>query len=172
MPFLFAILMAIGGAVWWWVRRNPHDALDMAQDAATTIRNAPRRFAFRRQTNMHPIEKIDDETTLICTIAQAFIELDDLPTAEMRDHLLSLLPAKLGGSKKEATEMAVFGRWVITQCESPAQAIPRLGRRLFKIGGAESWQPLQEVMMGIVGDDLSQAQVTAIDDLRRAFRLK
>lgn len=170
MPFLVTILLAIGGAIWWWIRRNPHEALDMAQDAAVTIRNAPRRFAFRKQTNMHAVDKIDDEHTLICAIAQAFIELDDLPTAEQRDQLVSLLSTKLHYSPKEAAEMAIFGRWVITQCQSPANAVPRLGRRLYKIAGPTPWEVLQDILMAIVGDDLSRAQIDAVSDLRVAFK--
>ncbi len=170
MPILITILMAIGGAIWWWVRRNPGDAFDMAQDAVTTARNAPRRFAFRKQTNIHPVEKVDDTHTLICAIAQAFVELDDLPTAEQRDKVTKLMSTKLGTRPKDATEIAVFGRWLVTQCTTPAQAVSRLGRRLFKIGGAQSWEPLQSVLMNLVGDDLTPSQVDAVNDLRVAFK--
>ena len=73
MPFIIMILGAIGGAIWWWVRSNPREALHVAEDAATTIKNAPRRLAFRKQTNAHPVECVDDPRSAIGAIAQAFM---------------------------------------------------------------------------------------------------
>ena len=109
MPILIAILTALAGAVWWWVRHNPRQALETAQDAATTLRNAPRRLAFRKQSNKHPVEGIDDPKIAICAIAQSFLELNDLPTSEQRHHLHVLLRSKLRCAEEEAKEMLVLG---------------------------------------------------------------
>lgn len=87
MPVILMILSFVGAALWFWVRNNPRDALHVAQDTATVIRNAPRKLAFRRQTNAHPVEGIDDPRIAICAIGQSFIELDDLPTIEQRKRL-------------------------------------------------------------------------------------
>lgn len=84
MPILIGILTLVGGAIWWWVRSNPRDALSIADDAVTIARNAPRKIAFRRQTKEHPVEGIDDPRLAVATIAQAFIGLSALPTKEDR----------------------------------------------------------------------------------------
>lgn len=170
MPIVMLILTAIGGAIWWWVRSNPREALYVAQDAATTLRNAPRRIAFRRMTNEHPVQGIDDPRIAICTIAQAFIELDALPTQEQRQKLHVLVRTKLRCDEEEAEEIEVLGRWLMTQCDGASQAISRVGKRLFKIDGAASWDLLQDVLASLVEGDLSSAQVGAIEDLRVAFR--
>lgn len=170
MPFVIMILGAIGGAIWWWVRNNPSDALHVAQDAATTIKNAPRRLAFRRQTGAHPVEGIDDPRIAICAIAQAFIELDDLPTQEQRQALHLAVRTKLRCDDEEAEEMEVLGRWLVTQCNGAAPAITRLGKRIYKIDGETSWDLLQDVLSGLVEGDLSSQQVSAIQDLRVAFK--
>lgn len=170
MPIVILILSAVGGAIWWWVRNNPRDAMYVAQDAVTTIRNAPRRIAFRRQTGEHPVEGIDDPRIAICAIAQAFIELDDLPTQEQRQRLHVLVRTKLRCTEEEAEEMEILGRWLMTQCNGAVPAIPRLGKRMFKIDGDNSWQLLQEVLGGLLEGELSSKQLSAIDDLRVAFR--
>lgn len=170
MPILILILGAVGGAIWWWVRSNPREALDVAQDAATTLKNAPRRLAFRRQTNAHPVEGIDDARIAVCAIAQAFIELDDLPTQEQRKRLHVLLRSKLRCDEAELDEMEVLGRWLHTQCNGPKPAITRLARRLKKIDGDASWDLLRDVLMGLVEGELSSGQTDAIEDLRVAFR--
>lgn len=170
MPFVILILTAIGGAIWWWIRNNPRDAFDAASDVATTVRNAPRKLAFRRQTNAHPVEGIDDYRIAVCAIGQAFIELDDLPTKDQRQLLHVSLRSKLRCSEAEAEEMEVLGRWLVTQCNGAKPAISRLGRRLNKIDGDASWNLLRDILLDLVNGDLSQGQKDAIDDLRLAFR--
>ena len=172
MPIIMLILTAFGGAIWWWIRNNPREALNTAQDVATTIKNAPRKLAFRSVANAHPVEGIDDERIAICAISQAFIELDDLPTAEQRQQLHVLLRTKLQCSEEEAQEMEVLGRWLMTQCNGPSDAVPRLGRRLRKIDSGQSWDRLQEMLMPLAGDQLSRSQVGAIEDLKVALKVK
>lgn len=169
MPFIILILSAIGGAIWWWVRNNPRDAIHTAQDVATTIRNAPRRLAFRRQTNAHPVEGIDDHRIAIGVIAQSFVELDDLPTKEQRQTVYVILRSKLRCTEDEADEIVTLGRWLIDQCKGPNPAITRISRRLYKIDGDASWDLLQDILAHLVTGDLSQRQIDSIDDIRLAL---
>lgn len=170
MPIVIMILTAIGGAIWWWARNNPGDVLSVADDAVTTVRNAPRKLAFRRQTKEHPVEGIDDPRIAVCGIAQAFIELDDLPTKEQRDKLHLDLRSKLRVSEEEAEELETLGRWLVAQCNGAEAAVSRLARRLYKIDGAASWDQLQDILMDLAQDDLSASQVSAIGDLKTALK--
>lgn len=170
MHILILILTALGGALWWWVRNNPREAIDAAGDLATTVQNAPRRLAFRRQTNAHPVEGIDDPRIAICAIAQAFLELDDLPTREQRQSLHLMLRKELRCSEEEAEEMEVLGRWLVEQSNGAQQAVPRLARRLYKIDGDASWDVMQDVLVGLVTGGLSHRQKQAVEDLRLAMR--
>jgi hypothetical protein len=143
-----------------------------AQDAVTTVRNAPRKLAFRKQTNAHPVEGIDDPRIAICTIAQSFIELDDLPTMDQRKKVHVQLRTTLGCSDEEANEMEILGRWLMNQCQGPEQAITRLGRRLYKLDGNTSWDTMQTLLLSLVEHDLSASQVDAITELKRALHIK
>jgi hypothetical protein len=169
MPLIILVLSSLGAALWFWVRHNPGDAIDTAVDVATTVRNAPRKLAFRKQMNAHPVEGIDDARIAICAIAQAFIELDDLPTKDQRDKLHVLLRTKLRCSEEEAEEMEVLGRWLQGQCQDAQSAITRLARRLRKIDGEASWDLLHDLLGGLIETDLSTSQVSAIEDIKRAF---
>ncbi|MEL7253043.1 MAG: hypothetical protein AAGL23_02640 [Pseudomonadota bacterium] len=170
MHILIGLVAAIGGLVWWWMRSNPHQTIDIASDVATTVRNAPRKLAFRKQANAHPVEGIDDERIAICAIAQSFIELDDLPTAEKRDALGELLRTELVCTRDDAHEMQVLGRWLMTECHGPQEAIPRLGKRLKKIDRGDAWDDLQNVLGPLSGDALSSKQISAAEDLKLIFR--
>ncbi|NNL72693.1 MAG: hypothetical protein HKP29_04955 [Silicimonas sp.] len=170
MHIVILVLTAMGGAIWWWVRSNPREAIGTAADLATTVANAPRRLAFRKQTNAHPVEGIDDPRIAITAIAQAFIELDALPTKEQRDALTSAMSVRLDCTKDEITEMEVLGRWLVTQCQGAKLAVPRIARRLKKIDDGRSWDRLQDMLGHLVQDDLSSSQESAIEDLKLAFR--
>lgn len=170
MHIVILALTAIGGAIWWWARANPREAIDTAADLVTTARNAPRKLAFRKQTNAHPVEGIDDPRIAITAIAQAFIELDALPTQEQRDALTGVMATQLDCTNDEITEMEVLGRWLVTQCQGAKLAVPRIARRLKKIDDGQSWNRLQSVLGELVQDTLSSSQESAIEDLKLAFR--
>ena len=84
--------------------------------------------------NVHPVESIEDPRLAIAAIANAFIEPDDLPTAEHRQLLQVQLRSKLRADADEAEEMEVLGRWFMSECGGADPAIARLSRKLYKIG--------------------------------------
>lgn len=114
--------------------------------------------------------RIDDLRIAICAISRAVIELDDLPTKEQRERLHFLLRTKLRCTEDEARELKVLGRWLQGQCQDPAAAISRLARRMNKIDGDASFDQLQAMLEDLVGDTLSASQISAIGDIRQAFR--
>ncbi len=178
MPVLIAIVTILAGAAFWYFRlRNTATAAreiaDFADDALTTVLNAPRRIRFRRQTGMHPVEGVDDPRLAIAAIAQAFLELDALPTQEQRTLLEMKLRSVLKADPEEAREMEIVGRWLMTECNGPRPAIARLTRRLYKIDGAKSQDALFEILGAITPQDgLSPEQENAVSDIRAGLRLK
>lgn len=170
MPIILAILAAVGGAIWFWARNNPRDALSVADDAITIARNAPRKIAFRRQHNAHPVEGIDDPRLAIAAIANAFIALDDLPTRDDRDRLHIVLRKTFRLDDATAEEMESLAQWLQHECGGAAETISRVGRRLHKFDGDASWDVLQDVLGEFAGSGLSARQQDAIGDLRTAMR--
>ncbi|MCF2870244.1 hypothetical protein L0664_04120 [Octadecabacter sp. G9-8] len=154
MPVLIARLGIIGAAYFWAQRaRNARHMIGDVGDMANDVRLAARRFGFSRKMNVHPVESIEDSRLAVASIATAFIELDDLPTAE-------------------AEEMEVLGRWFMSECGGAEPAIARLSRKLYKLGGAEQMEPLLAVLKGAVKDNLSARQRDALDDITRAMRVR
>jgi hypothetical protein len=143
MPVLMAILGIIGAAYFWTQRaRNARYMLGDVGDMANDVRLAARRFGFTRKMNVHPVESIEDPRLAIAAMANAFIELDDLPTAEQRQLLQVQLRSKLRADADEAEEMEMLGRWFMSECGGADPAIARLSRKLYKIGGPSKWNPL------------------------------
>ncbi|SMX38015.1 hypothetical protein [Octadecabacter ascidiaceicola] len=172
MPFLIALLGVIGAAYFWAQRaRNARDMVGDVADMANDVRLAARRFGFTRKMNVHPVESIEDPRLAIAAIGSAFLELDDLPTAEQRKLLQVQIRAKLRASAEEAEEMEVLGRWFMTECGGAEPAVARLSRKLYKLGGSEQLEPLLDLLQASVSN-LSDRQRDAIEDIKRAMRLR
>ena len=167
MAIIVAILMALGGALFWWARSNPRDALGVADDALTIARNAPRKLAFRRQTKGHPAEGIDDPVLAIVTLGNAFLELDDLPTREGRQKLHVLTRRIWRMSEEEAQECLSLARWLLEQCGGADATLDRVARRLYRLDQGESWADLEALLAGLGEDGLSTRQTEAFADLKR-----
>lgn len=177
MPVLIALLGA-AVALYFFVNRARSaatiatDVLDMAND----VRLAARRFGFQRRVNIHPVESLEDPRVATAAAALAFLELDDLPTAEQRRRLVEALERGFAIGRAEAEEMQVLGRWLVAECGGAQPAVSRLARKLYKLRGQEGFEPLlgvvQEVLSEGHGGSLSDRQRDALDDVRLAFRIK
>jgi hypothetical protein len=176
MPFLVGIF-GIAFAFYWFVMRTKnaaHIATDL-MDVANDVRLAARRFGFKRRSDLHPVESIEDPHMAIAGIAVAFLELDDYPTQEQRQALLIQIQTKLGLDQNAATELTILGRWFMTECGGAQPAIARLSRKLYKLGGAKQMEPVLAIVQQvlIVGHgEINGKQRDALDDVRRAFRLQ
>lgn len=173
MPFLIALVGIIGAVYYWSNRaRNARDVAGEVMDMANDVRLAARRFGFKRQSNLHPVESIEDPRLAIASIATCFIELDGLPTEEDRKRLSIQLRSRLRADADEAQEMEVLGRWFMAECGGADPAISRLSRKLYKLGGAEQMEPLIDILKRAVVSDLSDKQRDALDDIQRAMRIR
>lgn len=177
MPVIIAVLSALAAVYFFFIRaRNAkdmaQDVLSTADDVLTTVVNAPRRIRFRRATNEHPVEGIEDPRLAIAALASAFVELDDLPTAEQRKALMIQFRAVLRADPEEAEEMAVIGRWIVGQCNGPDEAVTRLSRKLSKLDGGASIEDLTTILTAVTGENgLSEHQRESIVEIKRVFKL-
>ncbi|WP_375280592.1 hypothetical protein [Pseudooctadecabacter sp.] len=173
MPVLIALLgIAVTAYIWAHRASRARDVLGDVPDMANDVRLAARRFGFKRNTNIHPVESIEDPRLAIAAIATAFVELDNLPTAEDRQRLTVQLRATLRANEDEAQEMEILGRWFMAECGGAEPAIARISRKLYKLGGAEQMDPLMAVLKGATVRELTQKQRDALEDITRAMRVR
>lgn len=175
MPFIIAALGALAAVYFFVIRaRGAADMASEVLDAANDVRLAARRFGFTRRTNIHPVEAIEDPDIALASLGVAFVELDKLPTQEQRDALNRAMARVTEKGLNDAEELAVLGRWMVTECGTPDQAVTRLARKLYKMQGADGFGPVMEVikMVSEAGSgQLSVKQKEALEDISRAFRI-
>lgn len=175
MPFILSILGVLAAAYYWMYRmRGAAEMAGELADVASDVLSAARRFGFKRKLNLHPVESIEDPNLAIAGIAVSFLELDDFPTTAHRDALNVQLRSQLRVDQPTADELIILGRWFMTESGGAAPAIARMSRKLNKIDGAKSLEPLLTIVQNTLtsgGSGLNDRQREALDDLRRAFRL-
>jgi hypothetical protein len=176
MPVILAVVATITGLLFFILRaRNASNAAVELFDVANDVRLAARRFGFRRQTNLHPAESIEEPNIAISGIASAFLELDDLPTSDQREALAWEMTETLKVSKADADELCILGRWMVSECGGADAAISRLSRKLYRLD-PQGLSPLLALVSNTVAKSssggLNLKQTEALDDVKRAFRIK
>lgn len=176
MPYLIALFGLVIGAYFWLQRaRMAAEATQELAGVAQDVLAAAKRFGFRRKLNLHPVESLEDPDVAIAGAGVAFLELGGLPSAEQQDKLIVSLQSHLGQSQNKAEEAAILGRWLVTESGGARPGLERLSRRLHKLRGAESFQPLMPVLRDVVaaGRDgaVSERQREALDEIARLYRV-
>ena len=176
MPYLIALFGLVNGAYFWVQRARmaaeaTHELAGVAQDVLA----AAKRFGFRRKLNLHPVESLEDPDVAIAGAGVAFLELGGLPLAEQQDKLIVSLQTHLGQSHSQAEEAAILGRWLVAESGGAVSGLERLVRRLHKLRGMKSFQPLMSVLKDVAAASrdgaVSTRQREALEDIARLFRI-
>jgi hypothetical protein len=176
MPYIIALLGLLAGAFIWIIRaRAAADATRELTGVAQDVMAAARRFGFRRRLNTHPVESLEEPDVAIAGAGIAFLELGGLPSSEMHDRLIASLQSHLGQSHSKAEEAVVLGRWLVAECGGAQAGLDRLARRLYKMRGADSFQPLMAVLKDVAAagrdQSISPRQREALEDIARLYRI-
>jgi len=176
MHIILGLVGLATAAYFFMIRaRNAAEISSELVDLAQNVRAAARRFGFRRRTNVHPVDAIEEHTLAIGGLATAFLELDDLPTADARTALDLSLRKHLNLDAESAKEILVLGHWFVENCGRATPAIPRLSKKLYALNVGDSFGTLMAIIQDIsqsAASGLSTRQSEALQDIQRAFRLK
>jgi hypothetical protein len=175
MPVILGALALLAAVYFWVIRaRNTAEMAGEVLDAANDVRLAARRFGFRNRNKTHPADSIEDAQVALAALGASFLELDDYPTAEQKEALIRGLRGQLNIPHKDAEELVVLGRWIMQQCSTPAQAVPRLSRRLYKLSGQNDFPVLVEILRDIAkfgSGSLTDKQKAALEDVQHGLRI-
>lgn len=173
MAFIVGALGVLGAVYYWMSRaRGAADMADDVADMAQSVTGAARRWNFRRQTDQHPIDCIEEQNLALGGLAVAFMELGGRPTAEDEATMHVALRSKLRISAEDADELAILGRWFIQQCPTTEAAFARLGRKLKLLTGPRGSLHIGAILDHMIenGRRPSSRQTDALDELDRLFR--
>lgn len=173
MHILIGLAALIGGVVFWVIRaRMAANAAGELADIAGTVMGAARRFGFRRRHDMHPVDCIEDTTLAQGALTVSFLDLGAAQTEEIRAKHLIALQQRFAIEKPAAEELLVMGHWLVNECNGPAPATTRLGKRLMKMTGSHGLDAPLAVINDVASahGGLTDSQRDALHDLKRIFR--
>ena len=176
MPFFLTLIAVAVGAYFWMNRaRNAASAVQDLAGMAGDVMNAARRFGFRRAADVHPVESLDDGFVATAGIGIAFMELGGLPSADQHDALIRSLQNHLAQDHAKSQEAVILGRWLIAECGGAQQGLERMARRLYKLQGHASFDPMMSVLKDVASGNhagMSQRQLEALEKLAVTFRVR
>ncbi|MEM8570061.1 MAG: TerB family tellurite resistance protein [Pseudomonadota bacterium] len=168
-------LLGLAGALgyyFWRMRASQAAATDLF-DVANDVRLAARRFGFKRQANVHPVDSIDDPRLGAAGIVMAIASLDHAVSQAEIDTAKLQCQVKFGISKQEADEIVTFGRWIADQCGSSSEAVRRLSKRVSYLAGDEAMPDLLDMSQAVAtaeGKGLDEYDREALATIRRIFK--
>jgi hypothetical protein len=175
MPFILGLIALAGAAYIWIIRaRNAAEITHEITGVASDVMAAARRFGFRRRLNTHPVDSLEDPDIAVASAALAFLEMSGLPTTEQQNAMIVSLQSTLTMSHDKAEEALILGRWLVTECHGPVPAFARLTKRLYKLKGTQSFDPLMAVLNDVAKSGrtgLTEQQKDALAELTRLYRI-
>lgn len=178
MPVILTILGILGAVgFWYWRLRMARDAAGELMEVAGDVRAAARRLGFRRGTNVHPADAIDDPRLAAAGIVLAIAGIDGPHTRSELDTLATACRAHFKVDVAEASDMVAFGRWISGQCGSPEEAVRRLTRVVRK-QAFDAGEDLLEMIRSVVvadhpkGSDLGERETRCINQVADIFGLR
>ncbi|MEM9708276.1 MAG: hypothetical protein AAF871_05740, partial [Pseudomonadota bacterium] len=166
MPYILAAIGLLLAAYIWYIRaERAKIAAETLADAAKDVQAAARRFGFKRKTNVHPADAIEDPRLAIAGMAAAIAQMDAAWSLETAKKISLECQRVFGLPFEDAEETAVFAKWVSDQSATHAEMLRRLAKRLNVIGTERSAKDLAafiEAMFEGPSGDLSDGAVEAV----------
>ena len=151
MPVILAILGIISAAAIWYYRAQAaRDAAGDLMDMANDVRLAARRFGFKRRTNVHPVDSIDDARLAAAGLVAAIAGMAGPPGQPQLDEMSRQFQSVFSTSKEDAAEIVTFGRWIAEQCGTRSEAVRRLSKRLRALNASDGHDDLQSMIDAVI----------------------
>ncbi|MEL6210371.1 MAG: TerB family tellurite resistance protein [Pseudomonadota bacterium] len=171
MPIILMLLgLLAAGLVWYWRLKMAREAGGELLEAAGNVRSAVRRFGYRRKSNKHPVDCVEDARLAASGIMAAVAGMDGPLSRSEIDAIAIEARAVFKTSPEEADEIAAFGRWIAGQCVSPDDAVRRLTKVTRRLAGVEAGPDLIAMTERVAiadGAEMTDGQQSAVAMIRR-----
>ena len=130
-------------------------------------------MGFKRKTNIHPVDAIEDNDQLTAIIAKAFVEKKGVVTLDDFVRLREALQNEFDCTDQRAEDLTIVADWAIRECGTIAAALSRASRRHYKTHEMNGFQSLMRVIGQITCEtDLGTKQKEALDDIALIFHIR
>lgn len=174
MHIVIAVISLLIGGAYWYSRLNAAGrAAGDLRDAANDVRLAARRFGFKRRSNVHPIDALDDARLAAAGIVAATAQMDCMWEQSIWIAMLQQTQSVFNVDLQEAEEITTFARWIADQGGNPHEAVRRLSKRLKRLAGQDALEDTVTMIRAVSGRGgrvLSQDAKEAIETVERVLK--
>lgn len=126
MPFLIAILGALGAAAFWWYRMKAmNDAAREVADVVGRVQGNIRRKKLRKQAALSPLTAIDDPVVAAATLITSIVS-EDGPVLPQREAVIRDVISQIADGPKKTDEAVVYAKWAASQIDDTTIVIDKL----------------------------------------------
>ena len=147
MPITLGLIV-LGMIVYFVLLRVRRGSRMVAEviDMPTDVRTAARRLGYKRRTDVHPVDGIDDPK------------------------LARVVQHGMARDIEQARNMMVLGHWLVRTCGGAKDAVSRLARRLYVLDEGASAACVISMLQGLSKDDVpTSGQNAAQAEIRQAL---
>ena len=147
MPITLGLIV-LGMIVYFVLLRVRRGSRMVAEviDMPTDVRTAARRLGYKRRTDVHPVDGIDDPK------------------------LAQVVQHGMARDIEQARNMMVLGHWLVRTCGGAKDAVSRLARRLYVLDEGASAACVISMLQGLSKDDVpTSGQNAAQAEIRQAL---
>ena len=137
---IILIIAGIATGAWLWYQRAKHakEVADEVYDLARDVRSAARRLGFRRRTDIHPADCVEDPRLAVAGIVSAIAQM----RGPLSENTVAIFTAEVSQTfdvpPDHADDVVAFGRWIARQCDGPEMAARKLGAVVRKSVGSDA----------------------------------
>ena len=103
-------------------------------------------MGFKRWTNIHPVDAIEDNDQLTAIIAKAFVEKKGSDTLDDTMRLRQALRNEFVCTDQRAEDLTIVADWAIRECGTIDAALSQASRRHYKTHEMSGFQSLMRVI--------------------------
>ncbi len=134
------IIVGMVSAAWLWARRakQAKEVADNVVEMARDVRSTFRRLGFKRRSDVHPADCVDDPRLAVAGIVAAIARMRGPLSPQTLDAFKSEVMETFKTDPQHADDIIAFGQWVARQCTTPELAAHKLGAVVRKSVGADA----------------------------------
>lgn len=173
MPFLLAILGALGvAAIWWYRLKYMSEAANEAADAIGKVRGHFRRGKLRKKAALAPVSAINDPVVAAATVIAA-IAAEDAPVSAALEQRIRSEVGEIAASEPKLDEAVIYAKWATDQVADVSTVIDQTARFLApRLNEAEKEDLLSMLDRAVPRDERSPSYPQHVRRLRQKLGLE
>jgi len=154
--------------------RNARDPKKIALalgDVPETVLKVAARHGVVWRLDAHAVDCVEDPKLILASMGVQFLDISSGNTKKQHHRLKIQLQLMFEISDEDVKEELIFARWLASQLGGPESKMHWLAKRLDELADTNGFLNLMDLLKIIIKDVWSEEQSSALEDVKRIFRI-